>query len=69
VLRAKAAQELAYGSLNTSPTGVLQRDLEYLLRGGDPRFATPSPEVLKQVTPEGSKTRGNPSWRPARWRC
>ena len=60
VLRAKAAQELAYGSLNTSPTGVLQRDLESLLRGGDPRFATPDPVALKQVTPGGFKD----TWAP-----
>ena len=60
VLRAKAAQELAYGSLNTSPTGVLQRDLEYLLRGGDPRFATPGPDVLETVTPAGFKD----TWAP-----
>lgn len=47
VLRAKAALEMGYDSFATSPNGVLSRDLEQILRGGDPRFATPTPEDLK----------------------
>ncbi len=53
VLRAKAAAELAFGSYAASPGGVLNRDLEYLLRDHDPRFATPDPVMLAKATPEG----------------
>jgi len=53
VIRAKAAAELAYNTFSTSPAGMINRDLEYLVTNRDPRFATPSPEALQQVTPEG----------------
>jgi zinc protease len=53
VIRAKAAAELAYNTFATSPGGILNRDLEYLVTGGDARFATPDPAVLKGLTPEG----------------
>ena len=53
VTRAKAAAELAFESYATSPAGVLGRDLETLERGGDPRYAAPTREQLKAVTPEG----------------
>jgi zinc protease len=53
VIRAKAAAELAYNTYSTSPGGVLNRDLEYLVTGGEKRFATPDPAALEQVTPEG----------------
>jgi zinc protease len=53
VIRAKAAAELAYNTYSTSPGGILNRDLEYLVTGGDARFATPDPATLKSVTPEG----------------
>ena len=53
VLRAKAAAEIGYASFATSPAGVLSRDLEYLVRDRDARFATPGPAALKAVTPEG----------------
>ncbi|XUU59797.1 M16 family metallopeptidase [Erythrobacter sp. HA6-11] len=53
VLRAKAAAKLAYDTYATSPGGVLNRDLEYFLTSNDPRFATPDPEMMEQVTPEG----------------
>jgi len=52
VLRAKAGAELAYNTYATSPGGVLNRDLEYLVTGGDGRFATPDPAALKAATPE-----------------
>lgn len=52
VLRAKAGAELAYNTYATSPGGVLNRDLEYLVTGGDKRFATPDPAALKAATPE-----------------
>lgn len=53
VIRAKAASELAYNTFSTSPGGVLNRDLEYLVTARDPRFATPDPAALKAATPEG----------------
>ena len=53
VLRAKAAAELAYNTYSTSPVGIINRDLTYILTDKDPRFATPTPEQLKKVTPEG----------------
>lgn len=53
VIRALAAQKLQYESTNASPMRVLQRDLPWLLRDGDPRFATPNPAELTKATPEG----------------
>jgi zinc protease len=53
VTRAKAASELAYNTFSTSPGGVLNRDLEYLVTAKDPRFATPDPAAIKAATPEG----------------
>nr|WP_298928971.1 insulinase family protein [uncultured Erythrobacter sp.] len=53
VIRAKAAAELSYKTFSTSPGGVINRDLDFLVNDKDPRFATPDPEALKAVTPEG----------------
>lgn len=53
VLRARAAAKLQYESFSTSPAGVLQRDLDWLLAGRDARFATPDPATLDRTTPEG----------------
>lgn len=53
VIRSQAAGRLAYESYSASPAGVLSRDLEYLLRDNDPRFETPTPDMLAKVTPEG----------------
>ncbi|AKM10511.1 M16 family metallopeptidase [Croceicoccus naphthovorans] len=53
VLRAKAALEMGYDTYSTSPNGVMQRDLEYILRGKDPRFATPTPAALKAADMAG----------------
>ena len=44
---------LAYDSYAAIPNGVLGRDLEWLLRDRDPRFATPTPGQLDATTPEG----------------
>lgn len=52
VIRAKAGAELAYNTFSTSPGGVLSRDLEYLVTGGEKRFASPDPAALKAATPE-----------------
>ena len=51
--RAKASALLAYGSYDSQPGGVIQRDLEWLLHGRDPRFGTPDPAALRAATPEG----------------
>lgn len=53
VLRAKAAAKLQYESYNSAPMAVLNRDLTWLLRDGDPRYATPNPAELDRATPEG----------------
>ncbi len=53
VIRARAAAELAYNTYSTSPSAVINRDLEFLSTDSDPRFATPTPEMLQGVTPEG----------------
>ncbi|OYX64018.1 MAG: peptidase M16 [Novosphingobium sp. 32-60-15] len=60
VLRAKAAAKLQYESYNSSPMAVLGRDLTWLLRDGDPRYATPNPAELEKVTPEGFRA----TWEP-----
>ncbi|MGV3554317.1 MAG: M16 family metallopeptidase [Croceibacterium sp.] len=51
--RALASARLAYDSYDRNPNGVLSRDLEFLLSGRDPRFATPGPAQLQAATPEG----------------
>jgi zinc protease len=53
VVRALAAQKLSYGSYDASPSGVLNRDLQWLIHDKDGRFATPDPAMLGKVTPEG----------------
>ncbi|MEO1488906.1 MAG: insulinase family protein [Pseudomonadota bacterium] len=53
VNRAKAAATLAYNTYATSPSGVINRDLEYLVTDRDPRFETPDPAAIESVTPEG----------------
>ena len=53
ILRSRAAMQLGYTSYSSSPQGVMARDLEYLLRGGDPRFYTESSKELDGLTPEG----------------
>jgi len=51
--RARASALLSYDSLAGSPEGVINRDLEWLMHGRDPRFATPAPDALRKATPEG----------------
>lgn len=53
VQRARAAALLQYESYQTSPQGVLERDLEFLQRDRDPRYGTPTPAELQKTTPEG----------------
>ncbi|MGB3798103.1 MAG: insulinase family protein, partial [Alteraurantiacibacter sp.] len=51
--RAKASVLLGYDSYNRDPNGVLNRDLDWLLRNRDPRFVTPTPEQMEEATAEG----------------
>ena len=53
VLRARAAARAQYDTFAASPQGVVERDLKYLERGGDTRYATPTPAALAAATPEG----------------
>ena len=53
VARARAAARLQYDSTNASPALVLQRDVPWLLKDGDPRYATPNPAELSTATAEG----------------
>ncbi|NKJ00558.1 M16 family metallopeptidase [Novosphingobium sp. SG707] len=53
LLRARAAGKIQFSSYAASPQGVMERDLRYLQRGNDERFAVPTPEQLDKVTPEG----------------
>jgi zinc protease len=53
VLRAKAAARLRYESFSASPQGVLERDLQLLQRGLDPRFRTATPREVEAATPNG----------------
>ncbi|MFC3100799.1 M16 family metallopeptidase [Altererythrobacter lauratis] len=50
VERAKASALLGYDAQDNDPMSVLNRDLETLLRGGDPRFARPTPDDLRSAT-------------------
>jgi len=60
IIRAKAAGKVGYESYNGSPQGVLERDLNWLLKDGDPRYATPTPAELDRATPEGFRA----AWEP-----
>jgi len=53
VLRAQASAQLGYESYAASPSGVLARDLDYLMYDGDGRFKTADPAALGAATPEG----------------
>jgi zinc protease len=53
VKRAKAASKLQYESYETSPQGVLTRDLEFFQRGRDPRFHTATPAEIDATTEDG----------------
>jgi zinc protease len=53
VIRAKAAARLQYESYESSPQSVLERDLQWLIHGRDPRFKTPNPAEIAATTTEG----------------
>ncbi|WP_373491286.1 M16 family metallopeptidase [Parasphingorhabdus sp.] len=50
VIRSKAAALISYDSFSASPQAVLERDLEWLIRGKDPRWKTPDKEDFNQLT-------------------
>ena len=52
VLRARASFLTGYDTLNASPSSVLNRDLGGLLRGGDPRWSTPTREQISALNPQ-----------------
>ncbi|SUJ36480.1 protease3 [Sphingomonas paucimobilis] len=56
--RAKAAMLAGYEGFDSSPDGVLGRDLERLLRDGDPRWGTPPRAVVEATTPNRSRRSG-----------
>ncbi len=52
VIRARAAMNVGVQTLGTSPQSVLGRDLQQLLHGGDPRWATPGRKDIDRLTPK-----------------
>ena len=52
VLRAKAGALAGYAGFDSSPDGVLSRDLERLMRNGDPRWGPPTRAEIDALTPE-----------------
>ncbi|WP_321323638.1 insulinase family protein [uncultured Parasphingorhabdus sp.] len=60
VVRSKAAALISYDSFSASPQAVLGRDLEWLVRGKDPRWKTPNKEDFKDLTAENFKK----FWKP-----
>lgn len=60
VVRAKAAALLGYESYATSAGGVLNRELDTLERGNDPRYAAPTRAQLTDLTPESFRR----TWEP-----
>ena len=53
--RTRQSALIAYDSYGRDPNGVLNRDLDWLLRNRDPRFATPTPDELRAASAEGFK--------------
>lgn len=60
VIRSKAASLISYDSFSASPQAVLERDLEWLVRGKDPRWKTPDKEDFEQLTAKNFKR----FWKP-----
>ncbi len=55
VIRSKAAASIGYDSFSASPQSVMERDLEWLLRGKDPRWKTPDKADFSKLTAENFK--------------
>ncbi|WP_326523247.1 M16 family metallopeptidase [Sphingomonas sp.] len=49
IARARAVMLTGYAALESSPDGVLSRDLDRLLHDGDPRWGTPSREAVEAL--------------------
>ncbi|WP_108810350.1 insulinase family protein [Sphingorhabdus sp. Alg231-15] len=60
VIRGRAASLIGYDSFSASPQAVLQRDLEWLVRGKDPRWKTPDKDDFNALTPKEFKK----FWKP-----
>jgi zinc protease len=60
VIRGKAASLISYDSFSASPQAVLERDLEWLIRGKDPRWKTPDKADFDRLTAENFKN----FWKP-----
>lgn len=58
--RSQAAARLQYSTFAASPSGVIDRELKALQRGGDQRFAAPTPDQITAATPEGFRA----TWEP-----
>jgi len=58
--RAKVAVLANYAGLESSPDGVLARDLDGLLRAGDPRWGTPTRDEIRNTTPEAFRALWEP---------
>ena len=52
VNRARAAMNVGIETLGTSPQSVIGRDLQQILHGGDPRWATPTRKDIDALTPK-----------------
>ncbi|GGB18619.1 peptidase M16 [Sphingomonas metalli] len=50
IARAKAVALTAQSGYDSSPSGVLSRDLDSLLRSGDPRWTAPTTEQINRLT-------------------
>lgn len=52
VQRARAEMLLSFDSFAASPDGVIGRDVERLMRAGDPRWGTPERAEVEKLTPQ-----------------
>ena len=60
VVRARAAAMAGADSFDSAPDGVLARDLERLIRDGDPRWGTPGRETIGALTPKNFRALWEP---------
>ena len=60
VVRMRAALEAGYPAAQTTPAGVLGRELPLLLHGGDLRWAQPSLADIRALTPQAFRA----TWEP-----
>jgi zinc protease len=67
--RAQAAAKVQYSSYASSPQGVIERDVKALQRGGDPRFAAPTPDQISAATPEEFRAVWEPILKQGPSRC